>query len=357
MKKLIQYEFRKIFKRRLAWIAVLAVLLLSFALSFSTYQNKFAFDGRNQASGRDAVEMDKAIAAKYEGVLTDEKVQQMLSELVPKSDSRELNAIYLYQNTTQSAVAARFSDINGNWNGQSVSDVFGSEEIRIGYVDGWICASRDMTKIFLLLSFAVIIMIAPVFCTEYGGVDNIILSSRYGRSKCAAAKVIAGFLATVIITAVVVSGNMAQAFLFYGKDGLDCSILFAPLVSISEYIPFNITCGTLLRYQILLAFTGTISTAGITMIFSALCKNQMAALVASVAVYVFPAILPAAESGTLFRLATLSPLYHVLFVPIMSVSQIKDGILFAVFAIPIAVLFAIVGYLASCKIFAGHQVF
>ena len=56
MKKLIQYEFRKILKRRLIWIAVLAVLLLSFALSFSTYQNKFAFDGRNQALGRDAVE-------------------------------------------------------------------------------------------------------------------------------------------------------------------------------------------------------------------------------------------------------------------------------------------------------------
>ena len=97
--------------------------------------------------------------------------------------------------------------------------------------------------------------------------------------------------------------------------------------------------------------------AGLQYSFSALCKNQMAALGASVAVYVFPAILPAAGSGTLFRLATLSPLYHVLFVPIMPVSQIKDGILFAVFALPIAALFAIVGYLASCKIFAGHQVF
>ena len=82
----------------------------------------------------------------------------------------------------------------------------------------------------------------------------------------------------------------------------------------------------------------------------------MAALTASAAVYVFPAILPAAQSGTLSGLAALSPLYHVLFVPIMSVSQIKDGILFAVFAIPISVLFAAAGYLASCKIFAGHQV-
>ena len=42
---------------------------------------------------------------------------------------------------------------------------------------------------------------------------------------------------------------------------------------------------------------------------------------------------------------------------IMSVSQIKDEILFAVFTIPISVLLAAVGYWTSCKIFAGHQVF
>lgn len=356
MKKLINFELRKIYARRLTLVAFLVVLFLSFVLSFSTYQNKYAFDGKNQTSGREAVEMDKEIAAKYGGLLTDEKVQQMLTELVPKSDSQGLNAIYLYQNTMQSAIAARFSDINGNWNGLSVSDVFGEEEIMVGYVDGWIGASQDMTKIFLLLSFVVILMIAPVFCSEYDGVDNIILSSKYGRTKCATAKIVASILATIIITTVVVASNLSLTFVLYGKDGLNCSILFAPLTFINAYIPFNITCGTLIRYQILLAFTGTMGATGITMIFSALCKNQLAALAASVTIYILPVILPIAENSYIFRYVVLMPIYHLLFISPMSISWLKGGVLYAILAMPVTVVFIVVGHLVSHKLFSRHQV-
>lgn len=356
MKKLISFELKKIYARRLTHVAFLIVLLFSFVLSFSTYQNKYAFDGQNQASGREAVEMDKVIAAKYGGLLTDEKVQQMLTELVPKSDSQGLNAIYLYRNTMQSAVAARFSDINGNWNGLSVSDVFGEEQIMVGYVDGWIGASQNMTKIFVLLSFVVVLMIAPVFCSEYDGVDNIILSSKFGRTKCVTAKIVASILATIIITAVVVAGNLSMTFMMYGKDGLNCSILFAPLISINAYIPFNITCGTLIKYQILLVFTGTMGATGITMIFSALCKNQLAALAASVAIYILPAILPFAENSYVYRFVVLSPIYHLLFVPLMSISRINGGALYAIFALPATVAIIVVGRLASHKFFSVHQV-
>ena len=55
----------------------------------------------------------------------------------------------LYQNAMQSAAFARFSDMNGNWNGLSVSDVFGDEEIKIGYTDGWLSTSQNMVKILL----------------------------------------------------------------------------------------------------------------------------------------------------------------------------------------------------------------
>lgn len=50
--------------------------ILCFAF-FSTYQNKYAFDqNAGEGSGKAAVEIDKEIAAKYEGILTDEKVRQ-----------------------------------------------------------------------------------------------------------------------------------------------------------------------------------------------------------------------------------------------------------------------------------------
>lgn len=74
MKKLILFELRKVFSKRLALIALIGIILFSALLSFSTFQNKYAFDGVSaEGSGKTAVEIDKGIAAKYEGILTDEK--------------------------------------------------------------------------------------------------------------------------------------------------------------------------------------------------------------------------------------------------------------------------------------------
>ncbi|WP_277935190.1 hypothetical protein [Parablautia muri] len=83
VEKINTVEHKKIYGRRITQVALIAVLLLSGLLSFSTYQNQYCFDGQHQACGGEAVKLDKAIAAKYEGLLTDEKVRQMLAELVP----------------------------------------------------------------------------------------------------------------------------------------------------------------------------------------------------------------------------------------------------------------------------------
>ena len=357
MKKLIRFELRKIFSRRLTQIALILLLLLSALLGFSDYQNKYAFDGTShEGTGKVAVEIDKEIAEKYEGILTDEKVQQMMSEFTPKSDLHGMNAIYLYQNAMQSAAFARFSDMSGNWNGLSVSDVFGNEEINIGYVDGWLSTSQNMVKIFLVLSCVIVIMIAPVFCGEYSGVDNIILTSKYGRTKCGEAKICASMIATFIVTFLVVILNFLIALVLYGSNGLDCSILFAPLSYIEGYIPFNLTCGMLLKYQFLLAFTGAMSVTGITLLISAISRNQMVAVVISAAMYFFPAILPVSETSPLFRLIGLLPLYHAQFISLMSVEQMSNGLLYAVWAIIAAFIFIGGGAFISYKIFAKHQV-
>lgn len=44
MKKLILFELRKVFSKRLALIALIGIILFSALLSFSTFQNKYAFD-------------------------------------------------------------------------------------------------------------------------------------------------------------------------------------------------------------------------------------------------------------------------------------------------------------------------
>lgn len=356
MRKLIGFELRKLFGRRLTQAALLAVLLFSALLAIFTYRNKYASYGDIQASGGEAVALDKEIAARYAGILTDEKVQQMMADLAPKSGPQGLNAIYLYQNAMQSAVSARFSDMYGNWNGLRVRDVFGEEEIRIGYIDGWLCVSMDMQKVFLLLSFAILVMLAPIYSGEYGGVDNLILASRYGRTKCATAKALAGILAAVLATVAVAICNMGAAFLLYGSEGLDCSILFAPLILTEGYIPFNITCGTLMAYQMALALAGAVGTAAIALVLSAAYRNPMITMVASAAVSVFPVLLPVPEASALFRLLALLPIYQMQFSSLMSLEQLKNGMLYAALAVPVSAGLLAVGYGASRRIFARHEV-
>ena len=357
MKTLIKFELRKILTKRFSLISIAVILLFSFILAFSSFQGMHAFDGKsNEGGGKSAVEIDKAIAAKYEGILTDEKVQKIMTEFKPTYDLHGMNAKYLYLNALQSAAFVRFSDLDGNWNRLSVSDVFGDEEIKIGYINGWLNTSQNMVKVFIVLSLINILLIAPVFSGEYSGVDNIILTSRYGKTKCATAKVIASLLASIFITLFVSAFNLIFAFAAYGKEGLDCSILFAPLGFVEGYIPFNITCGTLLKYQILLAFSSAISVTGITLLLSALCKSQMIAFVLSATVHLMPGMLPISETNALYRAIVLMPFYHSQFTSIMSVEQLQNGTLYAIWAGPTALIFLGIGAVISRRIFAKHQV-
>lgn len=357
MKSLIKFEMRKILTKRISLISYAAILLLSFILNFSTLQNMYAFDGKSmEGSGKEAVDIDKEIASEYEGILTDEKVQEILMKFKPKQDMNGLNAKYSYLNALQSSVFYRFSDIDGNWNGLTVSDVYGNDPINIGYVNGWLSTSQNILKIMVFMAFVIILMTAPVFSGEYGGVDNIILTSRYGKTKCISAKVTAGILSSLIITFTIIALNIISAFIVYGKEGLDCSILFAPIEFSEGYIPFNITCGTLLKYQVLLAFMSSISVAGITFIFSALCRSQLAAFAISCAFYVIPIVLPIAETSSLYHILVLMPFYYAQFISLMSIEQMENGLLYAILAVPAAFIFMSAGIILSRRIFSRHQV-
>ena len=191
---------------------------------------------------------------------------------------------------------------------------------------------------------------------RYRNLLGYLLTSKYGKTKCATAKVVAGIITAILTTTLIAAFNLLLAFVFYGTEGLDCSILFAPSDYVEAFIPFNITCGTLLKYQILLAFTCTLSVTGITLFLSAISKNQIVALVAAMAIFLFPVLLPITEVNPLFRLVGLLPIYHVLAISLLSVEQMSNGMLYAIWAIPAALLFLGVGAGISRRVFAKHQV-
>lgn len=180
---------------------------------------------------------------------------------------------YIRQNFMQAAVQYHFANPDGSWNGQTVAQQFGPEPIALGYIAGWLTFSRCFIKILLMLAVLLLIILAPIFSGEYSGMDQLLLTTRYGRSKCSLAKIAAAFLLTLTLTAAVLACNLLLAHLVLGNDGLDCSIVFNDVSYSEQSIPYNITCRTMLRYQILLAFTAVFMLTGIALLLS--CTEQI----------------------------------------------------------------------------------
>lgn len=95
---------------------------------------------------------------------------------------------------------------------------------------------------------------------------------------------------------------------------------------------------------------------GIVLILSAVCKSQMIAFVISAAIYVIPIMLPISETSALYRIIVLMPLSYSQYISIMSVEQMHNGMLYAVWSIPVAIALVVIGSIISHKAFSKHQV-
>lgn len=217
MRQLFKFELKKIFSRRLVLVGILLLVCV----------NVSGFLSLNIAD----VKYEQELAKKYEGVLDDAKVQQMLADFEPTEEQLQmwggLSVAYVGTSAMQSAVHSNFAGDDGTWNGKTVADVFGDEEIQVGYNDGWLNLSSILIRVALGIALLAIVMTAPVFAGEYEGVDNIILTSRFGRSKCIIAKAGAAFAAPLLIAAVLALGNLAAALAIFGTEGLDASVRFS----------------------------------------------------------------------------------------------------------------------------------
>ncbi len=223
---------------------IVALLLIWNVISVASALNgMYAYDGvSEEGRGFEAVKMEKKIAAEYEGLLTDKKVRQIINDFPADNFIEGLDAKYAYNNSIQSAVYSHFVDKDGNYNGKTVKEIYGSNRIKIGYINGWNYTVRVMIQVFFALMIVIMLIISPVFSGDYGSMSSIVMSSRYGRSKNASARIIAAFAISFALAFIAAVFNIAAALVIYGTDGLDCSVLFASVDFEGGLVPHNITC-------------------------------------------------------------------------------------------------------------------
>lgn len=166
------------------------------------------------------------------------------------------------------------------------------EPFTYGYYDGWeIIISSFELLMFALL--AVCIVIAPVFSGEYqAGIDAVILSAKYGKTKLTTAKIIASYLfggLAFTLHVVVAFGLPLAAF---GFDGWDL-----PLQVANTTIPYPFTFLQAALVNLGVVYLVLFAMIGLTLLLSAKMKSPYLVLIVLVPVLFIPLFL--SPNGTM----------------------------------------------------------
>ena len=152
------------------------------------------------------------------------------------------------------------------------------------YTNGYKSFFSQMYITAILICFICSICISPLFAGEYAeGMDDLILSSKYGKNKIIYAKIFTGISFTVLLSIVFTIVSYVTVMMFYGWDGSSSPIqLYLPL----SIVPFTMGKVTVL-YFVLVLF-GNILSSALTMVLSSIFRSPFTVLVIMTAITVFP---------------------------------------------------------------------
>lgn len=177
------------------------------------------------------------------------------------------------------------------------------EPFQYGCYEGWetIISSFELL-IFALL--AVCIVIAPVFCGEYqAGTDAVILSAKYGKTKLAAAKIIASYLFGVFAFTLHVVVALGLPLAAFGFEGWNLPLQIADTV-----IPYPFTFLQAVFVNLGVIYLVLSAMIGLTLVLSAKMKTPYLVLIVLVPVLFIPLFLsPGGTAGAYNLILFLLP--------------------------------------------------
>ena len=341
--------------------------LLCVIMALNVVQTKTSSSTGEILGGTAAIAQQKARAEAHEGVLTVERVQEEVaayralafSKVDPAQveglsaeaayavmkeayDEDEFRAIYdtyysyllspwIAGSMEQYQVAAQLGDedvagfygavadslqralddgMGGTWAYSDAERAYWTEKqaavgepLSYGYAGGW----GDVLACLGFLSFAMVavcVVLTPVFAGEYQDrTDAVLLSSRYGRSKLVAAKIVASLLfATAyyaLATAVIVGVTLA----FFGAEGGDL-----PVQVLALGIPYDLTMAEAAWTAIGLGYLMTLGLAALTLLLSSKLRSQLAIFAVCAALVFLPGMIPSGGSGAILHALYLFPI-------------------------------------------------
>ncbi|MEH2953560.1 ABC transporter permease subunit [Candidatus Merdisoma sp. JLR.KK011] len=360
MMRLIRFEFEKIVNKKIVYAVIAFILIMGCAMCTGRGAGAQIVrkpDG-SYLEGREAVRYDKEIAAEYEGVLTEEKVEEILKTYSPNAEDGSFWGI----NNIYNSLVSHWGEMDGTYDGTDVLSEFPNyrddRPMVLGYNEGWLSFLETGAYMMIFIGCLLVIALAPVFSEEYTrGTDALILTSRHGKRKCAWAKIIASYLFTFLSVGVWL---LFQSFVYWKDFGLDGS---GGSVQINNHflfydVPYFLTNMGAAGYCLILWIGGSLILTALVLLLSALCRSSFAAVIAALACYALPSTL--GQMGVPAEILSLNPTWDFLMETPMTIPKLSlmGGVqvsyvwVTAAFGLGMSVL----SFVLCRRIFAKHQV-
>lgn len=358
MGQLIRFEFLKMMKKKVVYIGLAAFLLLYVIMLWSwLYGNEWARTTEGvDLYGKEALAYNEEIANRYAGPLTDEKVQEILAEF-PRKDGETIHSV---SNNTYYPIASLFAEENGKWNGKSVVEVFPEfeEPPVLGQSSRWESLLYSMMYLVLMAGIVIIIAVSPVFSEEYAsGMDALILTARYGKERCALAKVAAAFLFTAVFTLFIAGMGFLVFLAGRGTAGWDSDIQLSELMIFTP-VKYPLKCYEASVMTVLVSLAAMMALNGLTLIYSAVSRTSFVSVILSAAVYFAPMFI---SSGNMIvrKILCLFPVNSISvsgLVKLYGPTLGKTGVPVVVLPVVVALVVITVCVGFCRRAFANHQV-
>lgn len=353
MKTLINYEKKKLLRRKSTMIACLLMVMCIFAASFVVISDQGWFqEDCTELSGIKAIRAERAATLAQAGPLTQERLKDTLRrfhkvygdpsnydsatgslqnevfcrEILPYRRILNLLAqVYapagLYDMNVLADVteemAGDFYEIRrakvrsllnleittGNFTQKEKDKALKldrqvSAPFYYDYTGGWrVLLTRTFSLSFLLIALALCTIISPVFGYEYQtGADALVLSAKHGRGTVVRAKITAGFLAASEVYALGVCAMLLCVLVPFGASGWNCEFQL-----LSETSFYSLKIWQVALFGILINYIVILSVMAFTMLLSAMCKTPFSAVIVSMLCTAVPMFFPTSSTSSLIN--------------------------------------------------------
>lgn len=153
------------------------------------------------------------------------------------------------------------------------------------WTQGWsILLGTTVDAMGTVMAMFIAIALSPLFAGEWhNNTGSLVLTTKNGWEKIALVKIITGLVFTVELFAIIAVGNIVSQIFFMGTVGWDMPIQTIKLTAVASMSMLQAEI-----YEYAFTLLGAVGFAGIVLLISAAVKNNVLALVLSLAVAYAP---------------------------------------------------------------------